>query len=132
MNIIIKNAVRDSIREKLGEDFPIERCGLLFGSRHDDGWQVDDWAEVPNASDDPQNNYDVSTDDAKNVAEARGFKESDIIGSVHTHRRGESPDPSSLDVINMPKGMLGIVLHIKSGRLTFFDNEFGFICKEDA
>lgn len=131
MNIIIDTYLRDDIRERLGTDSNVERCGILIGTRRHDHVLITGWAECPNSSDTPATDYDITEEDAFKAVTRKGFGMDDIIGAVHTHRTGEKADPSYLDVVNMPKDMVGIVLHVTTKRLTYFDNEHGFLRKDD-
>lgn len=125
-NINVDPSVLADIRATFsGTEGKAERCGILLGRIAESDYHVTGWAEVPNRSDDPNHLYKIDTGTARAAAGKRR-----IIGSVHTHNRGIVADPSDWDVIAMPPNMLGGVYHVTTGKITWFDHEFGYIRSE--
>lgn len=112
------------------QDTRAEQCGVLFGKRTPKTYTVEALAAVKNHSDDPYSHFEIKTGDVRRVMKRLGYTEADIIGSIHTHPRGSKADPSAIDVEDLPEGMLGVVYHVTSRTLSYYNHEAGWLDKE--
>jgi proteasome lid subunit RPN8/RPN11 len=128
-NIIMSPGLADAISKHFTSpsfsDPRQERCGVLLGGVRDDGkgFCLHRFEEVVNSSDTPCDRYIMTVEDVTSVGMFSGFKITDVIGSIHTHPKGSGPDPSGTDIEDQPRNTLGCVVHVTSGRLTFYTCE---------
>lgn len=111
-------------------DVQHECCAVLYGKKTKNTITVEAFAVVKNSADDTRNDFAMKRGDVSRVTKRRGYKESDIIGSIHTHPPGSKADPSWSDVDDCPPGMIGVVYHVSTRTLSYYNNEAGWLDKE--
>lgn len=101
-----------------------ERCAVVVGHWVDDGalLVVTAILEVPNRATDPADDFVIMRADAKAVLAKHRLSEDDMLGPFHTHPKGSPADPSYSDIAGCPEGALGLVYHVPTGTLTFYDH----------
>ena len=143
VDVQIPADVADDIRNRLldGKGSPRnEHCGILYGKRVEKmaGDQIkevtfiiDGWQEIPNRSGDADDNFKIVGKDIAKALAKSGRTQAEVLGPVHTHPAGSTPDPSRNDLMDLPDECVGIVLHATTGRLTYYNADLGFIKKDE-
>lgn len=130
MNPHISELVQERILYLFDGDSKEELCGVLVGAPipEDKSLVFYDVLPVPNSAEDPEACYEVRK---SLVLEALGaYSLADVIGYIHTHPRGKKADPSYADVEGIKPGQIGMVFHVATKTLMWYDNEHGFIGKK--
>jgi len=77
--------------------FPNECCGLIEGSRADDGWRVAQLHEMPNIADDPARNFLIDPQPQITLLRRLRGTGRTVIGCFHSHPRSRA-EPSTTDL----------------------------------
>lgn len=97
------------------EDY--EECAVVLRVAPDT-WHI---KAVPNRHSDKKNHFRIMREDV-NLQDGES-----IVAVVHTHTRPGEVEPSYDDVKSLPDGLLGIVVHPRTGSWTAYDNKVGVL-----
>ncbi len=83
--------------------FPKECCGLIEGTRDQDGWHVVQLHEMPNIADEPARHFLI--DPQPQISLLRRLRGTDraVIGCFHSHPQGRA-EPSATDLKSAVEG----------------------------
>lgn len=98
-----------------------ERCGIMYGTSKPDRvmCSVVHVQEVPNRHPEPHKEFRINGNDVR--SKWNGHR---IVGVIHTHIMGMRGEPSPADIGGLYKPEhYGIVLHVPTKRVTFYDSE---------
>lgn len=109
MKLKIDKAMLDEITDTGRADTNQETCAVLFGHKVNRTVIVDGYLFVPNRHRDPDLFFQI------NKSDVPSHQLSKIIGCFHTHLYEGHNEPSAIDIAELPKDMLGLVLHVPTG-----------------
>lgn len=109
MKLKIDKAMLDEIVDAGRADTKQELCAVLFGHKDNRKVIVDGYLFVPNRHRDPDLFFQINKSDVPKQLLPK------IVGCFHTHLYEGHNEPSSVDIAELPKDMLGLVLHVPTG-----------------
>lgn len=125
----LTSMVKDHYRHRDGE-YNIENVYLIYGYEHEDGVQIDYFANCMNSHEDPLNFFGVAREDAELVTRSVRAErpEAALVGCLHTHEDQGNSGPSWDDVDAARENTINAVLCAYERSVSFYD-EHGFIIK---
>lgn len=101
----------------MDDTIPVEQCAVLYGRVIDGVTEILAFEFVPNRHPHPEDAYRIHLTD---IAERHRKW---VVGVFHTHLEGHDIGPSSVDVALIQPGHVGIVYHVPTGTLSYFDTQ---------